>query len=81
MKKKIEYFLNKTFKKNTNKCCQQITTHLNKRNLETKYLSTINTHSFLVTLSPSLIKEKIRLIEIIGIIVFVIGVILILIAK
>ncbi|MDC1278275.1 WecB/TagA/CpsF family glycosyltransferase [Pelagibacteraceae bacterium] len=48
MKKKIEYFLNKTFKKNTNKCCQQITTHLNKRNLETKYLSTINTNSFLV---------------------------------
>ena len=48
MKKKLEYFLNKVFKKTTNDCSNQIIRHIKNNNKNKKFLSTLNTYSLLI---------------------------------
>ena len=47
MKKKIEYFLHKVFKRTTNECSNQIIKHIKSKNKKIKFLSTLNTNSLL----------------------------------
>ena len=48
MKKKLDYFLNKTFKKKTIDCSNQILKHIKNKGKIKRYLSTINTYSLLL---------------------------------
>jgi len=57
LKKKLEYFLHKTFKKSAKKCSNQIIKHINSKNTKIKFLSTINTNSLLVIQDDEKFKE------------------------
>ena len=57
MKKKLEYFLHKVFKRTTNECGNQIIKHIKSKNKKAKFLSTLNTNSLLVLESDDKFKE------------------------
>ena len=57
MKKKLEYFLNKNFKKLAKNCCDQIVRHVKNKNRKIKFLSTINTNSLLILKNDDKFRE------------------------
>ena len=57
MKKKLEYFLGKTFKRSVKKCSDQIVKHIKSKNKKIKFLSTINTNTLLVLENDDKFKE------------------------
>lgn len=59
MKKKLEYFLRKVFKKTRSVCGDEIIKHITKKGKETKFLSTLNTNSLLVLNKDKIFKEAI----------------------
>ena len=58
MKKKIEYFLNKIFKKNTEECCKQIIKHLKKKKNSIKNTPIILNYNKLINIYKNAINDK-----------------------
>lgn len=59
MKKKLDYFIKKVFKKTVSNCGDEIIKHIKKKAKETKFLSTLNTNSLLVLEKDKKFKEAI----------------------
>jgi len=57
LKKKLEYFLHKVFKRTANECSNKIIKHIKSKKKKAKFLSTLNTNSLLVLKNDDKFKE------------------------